>query len=292
MSSFFDIATRIAAEQHGRISHRQLLEAGIDRHRIKRWRADGRLTNVHHGVYAIGRPAPSPHGRWMAAVLACGEGAALSHASAGRLLRIFPRERARSEVTVPTTSGRARPGIEVHRVAALHALDVMTFQGIRVTRVPRALLDLSPRLPGPELTRACHEAWIHHGLTPAQVDACIARNPGKPGRRRLCLAMSGDVTLSKLEDGFVDLLSRHGLPLPRTNIDVAGDKVDCHWPPIGLTVELLSYRFHGSRRAFEADVARRRRSAHLAFTYGDVFERPGQTARELARLIACRQRGE
>jgi len=75
-------------------------------------------------------------------------------------------------------------------------------------------------------------------------------------------------------------------PRPRTNIDVAGDKVDCHWPQQGLTVELLSYRFHASRRAFEADVARRRRSRHLAFTWGDVFERGEQTIAELRAAYA------
>ncbi len=130
-----------------------------------------------------------------------------------------------------------------------------------------------------------HDTRPRRGLHPA--------HPGRPGAAKLWLALGGDVTPSKLEDGFVALLRRHGLPLPRTNIDHQGDKVDCHWPQIGLTVELLSFRFHGSRHAFEADVARRRRSNHLAFTWGDVFERAPQTAAELASLAgwsgACRK---
>ncbi|MDX6682230.1 MAG: hypothetical protein QOG94_2269 [Solirubrobacteraceae bacterium] len=81
------------------------------------------------------------------------------------------------------------------------------------------------------------------------------------------------------------LLERHGLPRPRTNVDRRGDKVDCHWPRHDLVVELLSYRFHASRRAFEADIARRRRSNHVAYTYGDVFERGDRTAAELARML-------
>jgi len=117
------------------------------------------------------------------------------------------------------------------------------------------------------------------------VEACIARNPHKKGAAKLRLALCGDVTLSVLEDGFLALLRDHGLAQPRTNIDVSGDKVDCHWPEHGLTIELLSFRFHGTRRAFEADVARRRRSNHVAFTYGDVFERPAKTAADVARLI-------
>jgi hypothetical protein len=133
----------------------------------------------------------------------------------------------------------------------------------------------------------CHEAWVHHGTSARHVEACIERNPGKPGAGRLRRAMGADVTLSVLEDGFVELLRPHGLPPARTNIDVRGDKVDCHWPDLAITVELLSFRFHASRHAFEADVARRRRSNHVAYTYGDVFERPAQTAHELALVLAA-----
>ncbi len=100
-------------------------------------------------------------------------------------------------------------------------------------------------------------------------------------------ALAADVTLSELEEGFLALLRAHGLPLPRTNIRHHGDTVDCHWPEHDLTVELLSYRFHATRRAFEADVARRRRSNHLAYTYGDVFERGASTIAELRRRLRC-----
>ncbi len=151
-----------------------------------------------------------------------------------------------------------------------------------ITTVARILLDMSPRLSPVELTRACHEAWIRHRVRPGDVERCIARNPTKKGAAKLRRALGTDVTLSDLEEGFLALLRRHGLPLPRTNIEYAGDKVDCHWPRQALTVELLSYRFHASRRAFEDDVARRRRSSHIAYTWGDVFERGDRTVAELA----------
>ena len=92
--------------------------------------------------------------------------------------------------------------------------------------------------------------------------------------------------LSDLEDAFLALLRQHGLPLPRTNIDRHGDKVDCHWPQCLLTIELLSYRFHATRDGFERDVARRRRSRHVAFTWGDVLERPAPTVAELRQLLS------
>lgn len=118
------------------------------------------------------------------------------------------------------------------------------------------------------------------------IEACIARNPGKSGAARLRRALGSDVTLSMLERGFVRLLRAHGLPLPRTNIDVHGDKVDCYWPHRGLTVELLSYRYHATRHAFENDIARRRRSGHIAYTYGDVFERGAATIADLLARLA------
>jgi hypothetical protein len=98
-------------------------------------------------------------------------------------------------------------------------------------------------------------------------------------------AQRADVTLSELERQFLRLLGNHDLPLPRTNIDHAGDKVDCRWPDLDLTVELLPYRYHATRQAFEQDVARRRRSNHIAYTYGDVYERPTHTATELRPML-------
>jgi hypothetical protein len=236
---------------------------------------------VHRGVYAVGHAAPSIDGDYMAAVLTCGEGAVLSHRAAAHKLRLLPGPPPPAEVTVPTTAGRRRPGIVVHRVKTLDLLDVSVVDGIPITTVPRILLDLAPSTGAKDLTRACHEAWVRHRTSPDHVEACIARNPAKKGAPRLRRALGADATLSALEDGFVALLRRHGLPLPRTNVDHHGDKVDCHWPQHDLTVELLSYRFHATRHAFEADVARRRRSNHLAYTHGDVFDRGAATAAEL-----------
>lgn len=285
MHTSFDTIGRIASRQHGRISHAQLVAAGVGRDRIKRWCAGGLLRRVHLGVYAYGHTAPSLHADLMAAVLACGAGAVVSHASAGHALGILPARPPWPEVTAPTTAGRRRPRIRVHRVRAIDPRDVTTHAGVPMTIVPRVLLDVAPRLAPAVLTRACHEAWVRHGTTPAHVRACIDRNRTKKGAGKLLRALGADVTLSVLEDGFLALLQRHGVPRPRTNIDRNGDKVDCHWPRHGLTVELLGYRFHASRHAFEADVARRRRSSHIAYTYGDVFERGDRTAAEIAALL-------
>ncbi|MDX6679936.1 MAG: hypothetical protein QOE31_3988 [Solirubrobacteraceae bacterium] len=285
MGGNFDITARLASRQHGRVSWQQLIDEGVHRHAIQRWLADGRLHRVHDGVYAVGHPGRSLYGDYMAAVLACGDGAVLSHRAAAHLLRLLRGTPPPPEVTVPTTAGRSRPGIVVHRVRALPKADTATLHGIRLTTVPRTLLDLAPKLSAPILARACHEAWVHHETTPQLVESCIRRNPTKRGAAKLRRALSADVTLSELEAGFVALLRKHRLPLPRTNVDHHGDKVDCHWPDHDLTIELMSYRYHASRHAFEQDVARRRRSNHIAYTYGDVFERAAQTAAEVAALL-------
>lgn len=150
----------------------------------------------------------------MAAVLACGPEAVVSHRSAGHLLGILRARAPKPEVTVPTTAGRARPGIVIHRVTSLDRLDVSSPHDIPTTTVPRVLLDVAPRLAAAELVRACHEAWIRHGTSPAHVEACLARNSTKKGGAKLRRALGADVTLSALEDGFLALLRRHGLPHP------------------------------------------------------------------------------
>jgi hypothetical protein len=264
----------------------QLVELGVDRRRIQRWIADGRLRRVHHGVYALGHTAPSTHGDYAAAVLAGGPGAVLSHYAAAHVLHLIRGAAPPPEITVPTRAGRRRPGIVIHRVSALHVLDSADYEDIPATTVPRTLLDIAPSLDPIRLTRACHEAWVRHDTRPQYIEACIARNPTKHGASKLRRALGGDVTLSDLESGFLALLGAHGLPRPRTNVDRHGDKVDCHWPQLNLTVELHSFRYHATRAAFETDLTRRRRSRHLAFSYGDVFERGAQTIRELRIAMA------
>ena len=281
MGSKFVKVAQLAARQHGRVAWWQLVGIGIDRHAIQSWIDNRRLLRLHHGVYAVGHAGRSVRGDYMAAVLACGSGAVLSHRSAAYVLGIIKGPPPPPEVTVAVLGGRCRPGIAIHRVRQLPLADTTRFERIPIVTVPRVLLELAPKLEPELLTRACHEAWVRHRTGLREVEACIARNPTKPGAKRLRRAIGADATLSELESGFLALLREHGLPIPRTNVNRAGDKVDCHWPRLGLTVELLSFRYHATRAAFEADVARRRRSNHLAYSYGDVFERGPQTIAEL-----------
>lgn len=199
-----------------------MLAAGVDRDRIKRWSADGRLRLVHRGVYAVRHTAPAPLADLMAAVLACGDEAFASHRSTLHACGILRERPPRPEVSVRSRSGRPQSRIVVHRVASLPRADTTTFQAIPMTTVPRALLDVAPSLSASDLCRACHEAWVRHRVTPADIEACIARNPTKKGIAKLRRAYGADATLSELENGFLRLLDRHGLPRPaRTSMSRA-----------------------------------------------------------------------
>ena len=278
---------RIARVQHGVVTRAQLLDAGVSPGSIVRRMSKGTLLPEFAGVYRVGHRAPSVQARYLAAVLACGEGAALSGAAAGHLFGLIGGKPPKPEVTAPTK--RRVDGIRTRRSLTI---DAAVFRGIPVTTVPRTLVDLAAELNKDDLARACHEAGVRYRTTPAQVEAVLARRPNIAGATKLRAVIRGDVrvTLSKLEQRFLDQLEQHGLPLPRTNRSAGGRRVDCRWPEHRLTVELDSYRYHHSRHAWERD-RRREREAHARgdqfrrYTFGDVSEHPRPMLRELSALL-------
>ena len=151
---------------------------------------------------------------------------------------------------------------------------------------------LAASLSTAELARACHEAGVRHGTTPAQVGTVLARRPKSPGAAKLRQIMGGEVrvTLSKLEGRFLAVLRDARLVLPQTNISAGGRRVDCYWPQERLVVELDSYRYHRSRHAWEQDrprerEARARGEEFRRYTYGDVFDEPQLMLAELRALV-------
>ena len=166
---------------------------------------------------------------------------------------------------------------------------------IAVTTVARTLVDLAAVLSLDALARACHEAGVLHGTTPAHVEAVLARRPTSPGAAKLRRVLHGDVrvTLSKLERRFLALLKAEGFPLPQTNRRIGGRRVDCRWPAHRLTIEVDGYRYHRSRHAWEQDrrrerEARARGDEFRRYTYGDVLEDPRLMLSELRVLFPCR----
>jgi len=239
----------------------------------------------------VGHRAPSLEAGYLAAVKACGEGSAIGAAAAAYLLGLVGR--APPEPVVLTPRQRRVRGVVTRHCRRLDRRDVTVWRGVPVTNAPRTLVDLAAELGAPELAHACHEAWVRFRTRPEQVEAVLARRPNSPGSRALRAVLRGDVpvSLSELEARFLALLRARGLPLPETNRRAGSKYVDCRWPERRLTVELDSYRYHGSRHAWEQD-RRREREAYARgdqfrrYTYGDVFERPGPMLTELAAALA------
>jgi hypothetical protein len=248
------------------------------------------LLREHPGVYRVGHRAPSVDARYLAAVLACGDGALLSGPAAGHLLGLLKGRAPSPEVTAPTE--RRIKGIRTRRARRGETNDATTWRAIPVTTVARTLVDLASSLSVDDLARACHEAGVRHGTTPRQVEAVLARRPSSPGATELRRVLHGEVrvTLSRLERRFLGRVREAGLPLPQTNRPAGGRRVDCRWPERRLTVELDSYRYHRSRHAWELDRRREREARGRGddfrrYTYGDVFESSHLMLRELGRLL-------
>jgi hypothetical protein len=239
---------RLAARQHGVVSRAQLYEMGFDRWAVRRRVESGRLHALHRGVYAVGHTIVNGNGRWLAAVLACGPGAVLSHRSAAALWGIRPTATARIDVTVPHTSGvRSTAAIVVHR--SRRPVETLTLDGIPVTTAGRTLADLATALPRRQLEKACETAEA--------LSLNVVIDSGHPGAKRLA-EIDHDLshtTRSPLEDDFLELCDRYEIPRPRVNTVVEGFEVDFCWPAERLIVE-TDGRHHLTRVAFERDRVR------------------------------------
>ena len=246
----------LAARQHGVIAHPELIALGMSDDRISRWLRDGRLASLHRGVYAVGHAELSAHGRFLAAVLACGPGAALSHQSAAVLWDLRRPRGPRIDVTVPTLGGRARRRLVVVHRSIVHPDEIAVKDGIRVTAPARTLLDLSGVLTRRQLERTLDEAAFL-GLDLSD----LAPRQGKRGAALLRAVLTdhnagSTWTRSKLEERMLSLCRATGLPWPLVNRVVEGFEVDFHWPEQRLVVEIDDWSSHGGRGAFERDRVR------------------------------------
>lgn len=238
---------KLAAEQYGAVTRTQLVELGFSSEAIRHRIARGRLHPVWGGVYALGRPELTPRGRWLAATLACGREAWLSHTCAGALWGITPETNDALHVSVPQHIRPRRAGIVIHRRSALGPDDVTRHHRIPVTSPALTIIDLAARLRPDRLERAINEAdrrdLIHPEALRRALDG-IASRPGVRALRRTLDHPTFVVTESELERRFLPIASQLGLPRPRTGEVVNGFRVDFYWPELGLVVETDGLRYH------------------------------------------------
>jgi very-short-patch-repair endonuclease len=263
---------RIAANQHGVVAASQLRRAGLRDYTITRRVRAGRLHRLHRGVYAVGHTNLSFEGRCMAAALALGETAYVSHRSAAAVWGLLKPHSGPVELTVLGDAGRRkRPGISIHRSQTLTARLITRRHGIAVTKPSRTLRDLRRTVPRPVFRAAVRRA----------LDLRLIRSAGIP---------EADLTRSQFERAFLALCRRHRLPQPEVNSRLGPYEVDFLWRDRGLVVEVDGFRHHGGRAAFESDRARDARLQSLGyrvlrFTYRQLRGKPSEVVSALRALL-------
>jgi len=247
----------VADRQLGLITTPQLHVAGAPRGSVE-WRlATGTLHRRHRGVYLVGHGIPVPGAVELAAVLACGERAYVSHGSAASLWGLARPPSAETDVTVVARGCRSREEIRVHRVETLDPRDRRQLRGIPTTSPARTTIDYAATAGYEDAERAIAEAFALKLLTQAQLLAAIDRAPHRAGVAlvRAILRQPGGPrrTRSGGERAMLRLIRAAGLPDPLTNHPVMGFNADFYWPEVGLIVEVDGGDFHRPRPAFERD---------------------------------------
>jgi Transcriptional regulator, AbiEi antitoxin/Protein of unknown function (DUF559) len=286
---------RFAATRHWIVDRAELRVLGFDDAAIARRVRSGRLHRLHRGVYSVS-PSITREGRYLAAVKAGGAGAVLSHRSAAALWDLAPDGSARTAITVPFTSGlRSNAKLTVHRTR--RPIEATVREGIAVTTLARTLADLAEVVPRRALEKALEAAYGRQLLDVRAIEAVAGAHPGRRGPALVChLVREHELettTRSGLEDAFLELCDRYGIPRPVVNARIHGMEVDCCWPDAGLVVELDGYRWHRHRAAFRADRAKSRRLTALGWNVAriagdEVLDEPARVAAEIHALRAAR----
>ncbi len=275
----------LARRQSGVVAHDQMLDLGFTAGAVRYRLRCARLRPIHPRVYAVGAQPLVARGRWFAALLACRPRPALSHLSSAQA-QDLARERGPVHVSVPgRPSARRLDGVVIHRPRRLGPEDLVRIDGLPVTTVARTLLDLAETETRDRLRAVAEEAERLGRLDPVAVRACMERNPGRRGLRRLAELVDEWHPVGRANEGlerrFQLFLAEYGLPEPRCNVLVAGLLVDFWWPDAGLVVELDSREFHSHWSAVERDHERDAKLTRLGI----------HTLRVTARRL-CRDRDE
>jgi very-short-patch-repair endonuclease/predicted transcriptional regulator of viral defense system len=286
-----------AQSRHGIVTASELRDLGLGERASQHRAASGRLHRLHRGVYSV--DPPSQKGRWLAAVLACGDGAVLSHASAAALWDVLGDPTRMVHVNVVGAHRRARPGVVVHR-AALGPDDVTSIDGIPCTTLARSLVDVAATIGKQRLERAVVLADELGIFDLRAVRAQLDRMPGQRGCGALArvLARYDDlaVTRSEAEARFLALVRTARLPEPEVNAWIplpegSGYRPDFLWRERRLIVEVDSRSHHAHRQAFEHDRRRDRRLLRAGFVTArfparEVMRRRADVTRELRSLLS------
>jgi hypothetical protein len=252
----------LAGGQWGVVSVAQLRALGASRSTITRRVQAGQLHRLFPAVYAVGHTVLGREGRRLAAVLACGPNAVLSHRTAAAQWGLLRTDQTRIDVTAPRGRHGA-PGIRLHRSRSLDAQDTTSHEGIPITTVSRTLLDLAVQARPSELERALAQTERLRVYDHRAIADVIARSNGHRGTPILAQATKQESkwTRNEWEAEFLELIRKAGLPEPQTNDafdapDHGHCEPDYHWPSHQVIVETDGFETHGTRAAFRNDRAK------------------------------------
>jgi very-short-patch-repair endonuclease len=291
---------RFAVEQNGVVTLAQLEELGLFGEAIAKRVARGRLHRIHQTVYSLTPQVMTQRGRFMAAVLACGPDAVLSHRSAAYLWGLVDEWPDPIDVTAPNRRGRGPVGVAAHRDGSLQPIDKSTLHAIPCTSLARTLLDYAGIVPEWELRKAVAQAEVLGVLDPAAVRSVLRRGRGRRGVARLRLIIDTlhpqtKRTRSELERLFLTMCVSAQLPHPEVNVwlEVPGGnplQADFLWRDARLIVEADSHEFHRTPAAFEEDRKREQRFQLAAWrvsrcTWAQVEGEPQRLATTIRALL-------
>jgi len=288
----------LADRQHGVVGRSQLEELGLEEAAIRHRRRLGRLRQLHPGAFAVGHRVLSRQGHWMAAVLASGPEALLSHRTAAALWGLRGYSGGAVHVTVPHKSTSTK---RIRRHFSQVPPDERTVEkGIPVTSVHRTIFDLAATVSVDEAVAMIKEAEYLNRWDRLSLWDLLERYPGKRGSRKVRFALQRlkeeppGRKRSKLEERFAPFLRRHHLSLPRFNDWIALNgknyRVDCHWPGTNQIVELDGWEGHGTKSAFREDRGRDRALRVAGYsvtrlTWNQLDDEPEAIASDLRVLL-------
>jgi very-short-patch-repair endonuclease len=292
------VVAKLAGAQRTIVSHEELIAHGYGRRVIAHWVNRGRLTSVFHGVYSVVQGDLPPLAREQAALIACGEGAFLSHRSAAFVWGLRKTAPVTVEVTVRAPRRASHKGIHVHRIRAIADREVRFNDGLWVSSPERAVLEIAAVAPA-ELPRVIEDGLAARKINRRELEAVLARNRPCRGAARLAEILGDSIamtmTRSQRERAFLKLIRESGLPLPETNAKLGPFEPDFLWRRERLVVEIDGYNFHSGPDSFSRDREKDLFFKGLnldvvRFTGDHVLNQPAMVLAMVAQELARRSR--
>jgi hypothetical protein len=285
----------LSARQFGRITWAQLRTLDVSGGTIRRWVATGYLVPVLPHVYAVGHLAPDPRAGLFSLVLFAGPGAELSHGTSAHWRGWLRYPVSRTHISTPRRVAAPATGVLIH---CRRELDRELINGVPCTTVTQTLLDLAATERLKLVRKALAQLDYERKLRSRAIREACGR--GKPGSAALLTALGSYIpamarTKSELEDDFLLLCQEFEVPIPEVNTFVHGIEVDCHWPQLGLVVELDGDGNHGTSAQRNRDQRNALKlRAHgltvIRYSYDQVTYSPAAVAADVLSQIDQRHR--